>query len=85
MRAKAVSSIRGPSSSREHLADLREDGSLAVALEIQSIERLLPSRRAHDLVDVHGDKIMDRVREPDPARPASCSQPQRAPRRRWRS
>lgn len=46
----------------EHLVDLSEDGGLAVVLEIQSVERLLPSPCAHDPVDVHGHRIMDHVR-----------------------
>ena len=46
----------------EHLVDLSEDGGLAVVLEIEGVERLLPSPCAHDSVDVHGHRIMDEVR-----------------------
>ena len=45
----------------EHLVDLSKDGDLAAVLEVQGVERLLPAPRAHDLVNVHGNKIMEDV------------------------
>ena len=45
----------------EHLIDLGEHGGLAVALELQRVERLLSAPRTNDLVNVHCDKIMEDV------------------------
>ena len=85
MRANAAWSIRDPSSSVSTSSICLEDGDLAVALELQRVERLLPAIRAHDLVNVHGNKIMEDVKRAGPRPPGIVLAAAAALRPRWHS